>query len=164
MSETDPPPPPPQERKRGLARLEKLRSGLALLDKQLDALHSNEIDRVLVNSMRASSQAMKKAGIGIDAEEAEKVMNELGDQIQEASEVTSVFSTPIMAGGDEGQDIGMDEVDRELGLIAEEDSALLACAEDGGAAAEIPSAPAAAALAQEPARPARQAARASFDY
>ena len=74
-----------------MTRLEKLRGGLALLDKQLDAIRSSELDKELMNSLKASSQAMRKAGIGVDAMEAEKVMNELEDQIQDASEVTAAL-------------------------------------------------------------------------
>ncbi len=115
-----------QERKRNLTRLEKLRNGLALLDKQLDALRSSEIDKELMNSLRISSQAMKQAGIGVGVEEAETVMNELDDQIREASELTSVLATPLvnkLGGSDE--DILDADVDIELGLIAEEDSAMI---------------------------------------
>jgi hypothetical protein len=119
----------PQERKRAVARLEKVRNGMALLDKQLDALRSSTIDKELMNSLRASSQAMKRAGIGMDAEEAEKVMNDLEDQIHEASEVTNVLATPLNALGDSGDADaelqGLADVDVELGLIEEEDTVLL---------------------------------------
>ena len=130
-----------------MTRLEKLRGGLALLDKQLDAIRSSELDKELMNSLKASSQAMRKAGIGVDAEEAEKVMNELEDQIQDASEVTAALSTPLLSGMDSGDmALGMDDVDRELGLIAEEDSELLAGlvavpAVPGVVTVDIPSAP-----------------------
>lgn len=130
-----------------MTRLEKLRGGLALLDKQLDAIRSSELDKELMNSLKASSQAMRKAGIGVDAEEAEKVMNELEDQIQDASEVTAALSTPLLSGMDSGDmALGMDDVDRELGLIAEEDSELLAGlvaapAAPGVVTVDIPSAP-----------------------
>jgi hypothetical protein len=120
-----------QERKRAVARLDKVRNGIALLDKQLDALRSSELDKELMSSLRASSQAMKRAGIGMDAEEAEKVMNELEDQIHEASEVTNVLATPLnVAGGGDLEDadlalLGLADVDAELGLIEQEDSLLL---------------------------------------
>jgi DNA-binding FrmR family transcriptional regulator len=135
-----------QERKRAVARLEKLRGGLALLDKQLDALNSSSVDKELMNSLRASSQAMRKAGIGVDVEEAEKVMNDLQDQIQDASEITAALATPLLSGLDDDSGaamLGMDDVDRELGLIAEEDSELLAglVAAPGAAVLDIPSAP-----------------------
>jgi len=135
-----------QERKRNITRLEKLRGGLALLDKQLDAIRSSELDKELMNSLKASSQAMRKAGIGVDAMEAEKVMNELEDQIQDASEVTAALSTPLLSGMESDMALGMDDVDRELGLIAEEDLELLAGlvaapAVPGVVTVDIPSAP-----------------------
>ena len=80
-----------------------------------------------MNSLRASSQAMRKAGLGVDAKEAEKVMNELEDHIEDASEVTAALSTPLLSSGLDGDlGLGMDDVDRELGLIADEDAELLA--------------------------------------
>ena len=107
------------ERKRVAARLEKVRNGVGLLDKQLDALRSSELDKELMNSLRLSSQAMRKAGIGQGLEkEAESVMNELDDQIREASELTTVLSTPLVnTAGDDGEDLDIDE---ELGIIARE--------------------------------------------
>jgi hypothetical protein len=133
-----------QERKRGVARLDKLRNGLALLDKQLDALRSSELDKELMNSLRASSEAMKKAGIGMGAEEAERVMNELEDQIEDASELTTVLATPLISGADEAELeadlLGLADVDAELGLVQEEDQAILASA---AAQPPIPAAPAA---------------------
>lgn len=126
------------ERKRAMGRLEKVRNGIALLDKQLDALRSSELDKELMNSLKLSSQAMRKAGIGQGLEEAETVMNELDDQIREASELTTVLATPLAAGaGDDQDDL---DVDEELGLIerqrAEADD------DSGRLAAELPSAPA----------------------
>jgi len=104
-----------QERKRALARMEKVRNGVALLDKQLDALRSSELDKELMNSLKLSSQAMRKAGIGQGVEETERVMNELDDQMREASELTTVLSTPLAAGpGEDADDL---DVDEELGLI-----------------------------------------------
>ena len=84
------------ERKRVLGRLDKVRNGIILLDKQLDALKSSELDKELMNSLKVSSQAMRKAGIGQGLEEAETVMNELDDQIREASELTTVLATPLV--------------------------------------------------------------------
>ena len=144
-----------QERKRAVARLDKVRNGIALLDKQLDALRSSELDKELMSSLRASSQAMKRAGIGMDADEAEKVMNELEDQIHEASEVTNVLATPlnVAAGGDlEDADLallGLADVDAELGLIEQEDSLLLGGLPDLLVEMQLPDAP-----GHDPARPA----------
>ena len=115
------------ERKRVLGRLDKVRNGIVLLDKQLDALKSSELDKELMNSLKLSSQAMRKAGIGQGLEEAETVMNELDDQIREASELTTVLATPLVNSTGEEEDLL--DVDAELGLIEQQGSALVA-AED----------------------------------
>lgn len=104
------------ERKRVLGRLEKVRNGVILLDKQLDALKSSELDKELMASLKLSSQAMRRAGIGQGLEEAETVMNELDDQIREASELTTVLATPLVNSvGEEDEEL---DVDEELGIIA----------------------------------------------
>ena len=80
------------ERKRGLKRLDKLRSSLALVDAQLDALKSTELDKELMQTLLASSAALKKAGVGKGVKEAEAVMSELDEQLRESGELTSVLS------------------------------------------------------------------------
>jgi hypothetical protein len=103
------------ERKRTVARIEKIRNGIALLDKQLDALRASELDKQLMDSLKKSSQAMRKAGIGQGLEEAESVMNELDDQMREASELTTVLATPLVnSTGEEDDELDIEE---ELGLI-----------------------------------------------
>ena len=104
-----------QERRRVVARLEKLRSGIALVDKQIDALQASELDRQLMASLKVSSQAMKKAGLSTAVQEAETVMNELDDQLRGAEEITTVLAAPLDADG-------LDEIDldAELGLVSED--------------------------------------------
>lgn len=109
-----------QERRRNISRLEKVRASMSLVDKQLDALRNSELDKELMNSLRMSSQAMRKAGVGAGVEDAETVMNELDDQIREASELTTVLATPMMSGA--GDDDDTIDVDAELGLITEQDT------------------------------------------
>jgi len=50
------------ERKRVVGRLDKVRSGIALLDKQLDALKSSELDKELMNSLKLSSHSQTPRG------------------------------------------------------------------------------------------------------
>ena len=110
-----------QERRRHMTRLDKLRNGVALLDKQLDAIRSSELDKELMHSLRLSSQAMKKAGIGIGVAEAENVMTELDVQIREAEDVTTVLAAPLYdCGADDAQ--GDDDIDAELALLFGEGS------------------------------------------
>lgn len=68
-----------------------------------------------MRSLRDSSSAMKRAGLGVGVEEAETVMSELDDQIREASELTSVLATPIVPEDEEEIDL-----DAELGLLERE--------------------------------------------
>jgi hypothetical protein len=111
-----------QERRRTQAHLEKLRHGISLLDKQLDALRASELDKELMSSLRASSQAMRQAGIGAGVQEAESVMTELDEHIREASELTSVLATPLVdtAAGPMLEDEYLNrELDEELGVLEE---------------------------------------------
>ena len=93
------------ERKRALKRLEKLRNSLSLVDAQLDALRSTELDKELMQTLLASSAALKKAGVGKGVKEAETIMSELDEQLRESGELTSV-----LAGGvQEEPDFDLDE-------------------------------------------------------
>lgn len=130
-----------QERRRNSARLDKLRNGITLVEKQLDTLRSSELDKELMRSLRDSSSAMKRAGLGVGIEEAETVMTELDDQIREASELTSVLAAPIVEDEDDF------DLDAELGLLAREEAA--------ASPSPLPAAAAAPARARPAAEPAR---------
>ena len=93
------------ERKRGLKRLDKLRSSLALVDSQLEALRTTELDKELMQTLIASSAALKKAGVGKGVKEAEQVMSELDEQLRESGELTSVLSVSL----NDDYDIDLDE-------------------------------------------------------
>ncbi len=100
------------ERRRGLKRLDKLRSSLTLVDAQLDALRTTELDKELMHTLLASSAALKKAGVGKGVKEAEQVMSELEEQLRESGELTSVLSGAL---ADEA-DLDLDEELEALGL------------------------------------------------
>ena len=101
------------ERRRAKKRLEKLRHSLTLVDAQIDALHSNELDRELMQALAVSSAALKKAGVGKGVKEAEAVMSELDEQMRESCELTSVLSGPL-------QDEGDFDVEEELAELMKE--------------------------------------------
>lgn len=96
------------ERRRAMKRLERLRSSLALVDAQLDALRSTELDKELMQTLLASSAALKKAGVGTGVKEAEAVMSELDEQLRESGELTSVLAGGLPESMAEG-DIDLDE-------------------------------------------------------
>jgi hypothetical protein len=83
------------ERRRVVRRLEKLRHGLALVDSQLEAIRSSELDREIMLTLRASTTAMKKAGIGVALQDAEQVMGEIDNTIRDTQELTSVLAAPL---------------------------------------------------------------------
>lgn len=71
------------ERVRAVKRLDKLRASMNIIDTQIDAIKSSELDKEIMISLKASSTALKKAGIGVNANEVENVMNELDDHMQQ---------------------------------------------------------------------------------
>lgn len=102
------------ERKRAVKRLEKLRSSLALVDAQMDALRTTELDKELMQALLSSSAALKKAGVGKGVKEAEAVMSELDEQLRESSELTSVLSGGL-------QDVELEfDMDEEFDLLEKE--------------------------------------------
>lgn len=101
------------ERRRVAKRLDKLRNSLVLVDAQMDALQSTELDREVLQTLVASSNALKKAGVGTGVREAEAVMSELDEQMRESGELTSVLSGPL------AEDAEFD-VEEELNLLLKE--------------------------------------------
>ena len=101
------------ERRRCGKRLERLRHGLELVDSQLDAIKTSELDKEIMLTLKASTAAMRKAGINLGVQEVESVMTELDEQMREVQDITSVLATPMLAGG------GAEEadLDAELDLL-----------------------------------------------
>lgn len=118
------------ERRRVMKRLERLRQGLELVDTQLDAIKSSELDKEIMLTLKASTNAMRKAGINLGIQEVENVMSELDEQMREAHDVTSVLSNPlIMLSGQQGGMMGGGaqledaELDAELDLLEQSSGA-----------------------------------------
>jgi hypothetical protein len=84
------------ERRRGARRLERLRNNLGLVAGQIEALQSTELDKELMQTLLASSAALKRAGVGKGVREAEEVMQQLDEQMRESSELTSVLAGPVL--------------------------------------------------------------------
>jgi hypothetical protein len=105
------------ERNRAMKRLDKLRSSLNIIDTQLDAIKTSELDKEIMISLRASSMALKKAGIGVNAAEVENVMTELDDQMREMQDVTSVLANPVNNMYDDDY-----ELDQELASLLEQET------------------------------------------
>ncbi len=108
------------ERRRSMKRLEKLRNSLTLVDTQLDALRNTELDKELMQTLVASSTALKKAGVGKGVKEAEAVMSDLDEQMREASDLNQVLSSNLQ----DETDFDLDE-EFEMLMSEESDTALL---------------------------------------
>ena len=88
-----------QDRKRTIKRLEKLRNSLNLIDAQIDALKTTELDKEVMSTLLASTAALKKAGIKNGVRDAENVISDLDEQMRESAELTSILSGPLLVGG-----------------------------------------------------------------
>ena len=84
------------------------------MDSQLDAIKTSELDKEIMLTLRASTTAMKKAGIGVAVSEAESMMGELDEHIKEVEGVTSVLANPLNYADDDA-----DELDAELAWLEE---------------------------------------------
>ena len=93
------------ERRRLFKRLERLRHGLSLVDTQLDAIKTSELDKEIMLTLKASTSAMKKAGITLGVQEVESVMTELDEQMREVHDITSAFANPLQGAGPEDADL-----------------------------------------------------------
>ena len=109
------------ERRRAQKRLDRLRNSLALVDAQIDALQSTELDRELMNALAFSSAALKKAGVGKGVKEAEAVMSELDEQMRESCELTSVLSGALQEDAEFDVDEELAELMKETEVAGAED-------------------------------------------
>lgn len=102
------------ERRRCHKRLERLRHGLELVDTQLDAIKTSELDKEIMLTLKASTAAMRKAGITLGVQEVESVMSELDEQMREVQDITHVLATPLVPTGGGAEEA---ELDAELDLL-----------------------------------------------
>jgi hypothetical protein len=109
------------ERRRVQKRLERLRHGLDLVDTQLDAIKTSELDKEIMLTLKASTTAMRKAGINVGVQEVENVMSEMDEQMREVQDITDVLATPLN-GPPSLDDV---ELDAELDLLDAVDVSLV---------------------------------------
>jgi hypothetical protein len=108
------------ERRRCQKRMERLRHGLDLVDAQLDAIKTSELDKEIMLTLKASTSAMRKAGIQVGVQEVEDVMSALDEQMREVQDVTSVLSNPLQTGGPSSAEEA--DLDAELDFLLMEES------------------------------------------
>jgi hypothetical protein len=106
-----------QERRRVQKRLERLRHGLDLVDTQLDAIKTSELDKEIMLTIKASTTAMRKAGITLGVQEVENVMSELDEQMREVQDITDVLTNPLNGPNSLLQSAEEADLDAELDLL-----------------------------------------------
>ena len=84
-----------QEYKRCQTQLSKVTNGINLLNQQLDILHTNDLDKQIMHSLKRSTTAMRAAGIEAVAKEADTVMVDLEEQLENASNITDILAAPM---------------------------------------------------------------------
>ena len=104
------------ERRRCAKRLERLRHGLDLVDVQIDAIKTSELDKEIMMTLKASTSAMRKAGISLGVQEVETVMTELDEQMREVQDITSVLSNPLGTGQGMMYGGGLEDADLDAEL------------------------------------------------
>lgn len=104
------------ERKRAQKRLDRLRNGIELVDSQLDAIRTSELDKEIMLTLKASTNAMRKAGIGVAVQDIENVMTELDEHIREVQDVTSALSNPL-----NGNDMADMDLEAEINMLMSEE-------------------------------------------
>lgn len=117
------------ERARSIKDLKKMQAMLNTIETQLDAIKTCELEKEIMKSLKASSSALKKAGIGVNVNEVESVMSELDDHIKEIQDKTTVLSNPI-----NGMYEDDSELDAELNELLQENEDEY----DTGAAEKVP--------------------------
>jgi hypothetical protein len=106
------------ERRRCNKRLERLRHGIELVNTQLDAIKTSELDKEIMLTLKASTSAMKKAGINLGVQEVETVMSEIDEQMREVQDITDVLSNPLISqGAGAASSLEEADLDAELDLL-----------------------------------------------
>ena len=146
------------ERRRVQKRLDRLRHGLDLVDAQLDAIKVSELDKEIMLTLKASTSAMRKAGITVGVQEVENVMSEMDEQMREVQDITDVLANPSI-GNSHGSLMLLEDADLDAEL---DDLMMMDSAPPTVIAALLPSSspqlPAGRVVEEEPARPAATAA------
>lgn len=104
-----------QEYKRCQTQLTKVTNGINLLNQQLDILHTNDLDKQIMHSLKRSTTAMRAAGIESVAAEADNVMVDLEDQVKGASNLSDILATPFDV-------IDESTLERELSAMLQDES------------------------------------------
>lgn len=135
------------EWKRTRGRLGTVRGNMAVVEKQLDVVQNSELQREIMESLRTSTAAMRKAGLAVD--DVENVMSDLDSGMRESAEVMQAMSTNTMLFSADASD-ELDESDlADLELVDSELASIMTMSTPAAGARTATPLPSAAGVPQQ---------------
>lgn len=103
--------------------MHKIQNTMIMLETHVTTIQNSELDRAILEALRASGDALKRAGIDNKLAEAEDVMSDVQEQVERVKEITNVIGNGSVTGTLNlmGDYIDDDELQRELDEMMEED-------------------------------------------
>lgn len=83
-----------RERQRVGTQLTRVQSTLALLDMHTHAVEGAEMDHTIIETLRASTDALKRIGVDSGIKDAEQVVEDVRTQMEKAMEITNTLLDP----------------------------------------------------------------------
>lgn len=81
-----------QERKKHQLQLTRVQNNIAVVETHMDALQGIELNKSVINTLKASGHALKNLNIKGGVDEADRVVMDVDDQLREANEVWIVYN------------------------------------------------------------------------
>ena len=105
-----------QERMTLMSNIEFAQVRLNMVSRQLDAIQTSELDKEVMLSLKASSDALRRAGVMMPVNEVENIVTELDEQIRDIQDTGMVLEAPVGARGTDDRDLEL-----ELEKLMQED-------------------------------------------
>lgn len=105
------------ERRRVQGQLDKLRSSMAVIDTHINTIKGTELDLTILETLKASGDALKKVGLKGGLKGVEDIVAEVETQVENANEITRVIASGSVAGvlnGIGGDVMTEEEMEEEL--------------------------------------------------
>lgn len=106
-------------------QLNRLQGTMLLIDTHMSTIEGAELDRSILDTLRASGDALKKMGVESGLANAEEIVADVQNQIEAANEMTKVIASGSVSGTMNlfGADfMDDDELQKELDELLDEDS------------------------------------------
>lgn len=102
------------ERRRCQDQLARVSNSICVLDSHSNALEGTELNKSILNTIRASGEAIKKLSIKGGMGSVEDIISEVETQIENSAEITKVISAGNISGVDGYSEWDLDQELQEL--------------------------------------------------